>query len=138
VFRLVRPVLTRSVLDFFVNGSVHSIQIFSYPRCNQDKEENALNSFLRGHRVLTVHHEFVPDKATSFWSSAVEHLKGAAKNNSQSSGGSGKTRIDHKEVLSPEDFSIFVTLREWRRQAAAESWIPVYTIFTNDSSNLVD
>ena len=40
--------------------------------------------------------------------------------------------MDYKEVLSPEDFSVFATLREWRKQAAGEAGVPVYTIFTNE------
>lgn len=79
------------------------------------EDEASLNSFLRSHRVATVHREFVADKENSFWSIVVEYLEGAGKTGSQPPGGSGKKGVDYKEVLSPEDFTIFAKLREWRK-----------------------
>jgi superfamily II DNA helicase RecQ len=43
-----------------------------------------------------------------------------------------KSKIDYKQVLSPEDFALFAQLREWRKGEAAEIGVPVYTIFTNE------
>ena len=37
-----------------------------------------------------------------------------------------------KEVLPPEEFSIFVKLRDWRKETAAREAVPLYTIFMND------
>jgi len=107
-------------------------KFFHISACNQDEAENDLNSFLRGHRVLTVHREFVADRESSFWSFVVEYLDGAAQSIRSLSGNSAKKRIDYKEVLSPEDFAVFARLREWRKQAAGEAGVPVYTIFTNE------
>ena len=82
--------------------------------------------------MVTVHREFVAYEENSFWSFAVEYLEGNPANNKQSSGGAEKKRIDYKEVLSPEDFAVFARLREWRKHAAGEVGVPVYTIFTNE------
>jgi superfamily II DNA helicase RecQ len=40
--------------------------------------------------------------------------------------------VDYKQILSPEDFAVFVKLRQWRKTAAEKEGIPVYTIFTNE------
>ena len=60
----------------------------------------------------------------------MEYLEGA-----QVTGGKARaaaSRIDYKEVLSPEDFAVFSRLRELRKQIAAEDAVPVFTIFTNE------
>ena len=99
---------------------------------NHQEAEKELNAFLRGHVVVSVHKEFVADLENSFWSIVVEYLEGASQGTAQPAGRPGKKRVDYKEVLSPEDFSVFATLREWRKQAAEKAGVPVYTIFTNE------
>jgi len=90
--------------------------------------EEELNRFLRSHRVLVVHREFVAQGGNSYWAVAVEYLEGPGVN----SAGKGGARVDYKQVLSPEDFAVFVKLRQWRKAAAEEEGVPVYTIFTNE------
>lgn len=41
-------------------------------------------------------------------------------------------RPDYKQILAPEDFAVFVRLRQWRKEAAEEEGVPLYTIFTNE------
>ncbi|WP_446010639.1 HRDC domain-containing protein [Candidatus Electrothrix sp.] len=107
-------------------------KFFIIPTRNCRESEEELNSFLRSHRVLTVHREFVADKENSFWNFCVEYLSGDSDDGKKLSGRSGKNRVDYKEVLSPEDFKIFAALREWRKKAANDAGVPVYTLFTNE------
>ncbi len=100
-------------------------------RGNQENEAE-LNRFLQHNRILTVHREFVQDGANSYWSLAVEYLSGKDQQTGQPHARSGKNRVDYKEVLSPEDFGLFARLREWRKEKAGETGMPVYTIFTNE------
>jgi superfamily II DNA helicase RecQ len=93
--------------------------------------QEELNAFLRSHRVLTVHREFVAQGDNSFWALAVEYMEGAA-GTPASSGRAGKARVDYKEVLSPEDFAVFAKLRDWRKATAEQDGIPVYAVLTND------
>ena len=46
--------------------------------------------------------------------------------------GGGRPRVDYKEILSAEDFAVFVRLREARKQLAATEAIPVYAVCTNE------
>lgn len=108
---------------------------FQIPARAETGLQEDLNRFLRTHRVLTVHREFVAQGDNSFWALAVEYLEGPAPS---SPGGHGATRaenkkrIDYKEVLSPADFALFAKLREWRKATAEKEGIPVYAIFTNE------
>lgn len=40
-------------------------------------------------------------------------------------------KIDYKEVLTPEQFSVFCTLRERRKAIAKDESVPAYAIFTD-------
>ena len=107
------------------------LAFFSIPARGDSGLQEDLNRFLRSHRVLTVHREFVPLGENSFWALAVEYMLGAAPAES-TPGRSTKPRVDYKEVLSTEDFALFAKLRDWRKTKAGEEGIPVYAVLTND------
>lgn len=44
----------------------------------------------------------------------------------------GKSKVDYREVLSPEDFAVYAKLREARKQIAQQEAVPIYTVFTNE------
>jgi len=104
---------------------------FAIPARGDSGLQESLNAFLRSHRVLTVHREFVGQGDNSFWALSVEYLEGAAGSASGSSG-SRKPRVDYKEVLSPADFALFAKLRDWRKTTAEQDGIPVYAVLTNE------
>lgn len=102
------------------------LKVFVLPVKNLDAAEGEMNVFLRGHRVLAVKKEFVPDGENSFWSFCVEYLDGTSP-------APGKLpRVDYKELLKPEEFVVFSRLRDWRKGVAEREGAPVYTIFTNE------
>lgn len=88
--------------------------------------QNALNAFLRAHRVLQVQkNAFVEG-----WGFCVEWMEGA------NSGGANENwrknpRIDYREVLEAVVFERFAKLRERRKAIAAEEGIPPYMIMTD-------
>ena len=94
-----------------------------------DEAEEELNRFLRSVKVLGVCRDFVADGADSFMIYTVEYLDGAA---SKATGSPGRNRVDYKEVLSDDDFTLFARLREWRKEAAAREAVPVFAVLTNE------
>ncbi|MEZ5084652.1 MAG: HRDC domain-containing protein, partial [Bacteroidales bacterium] len=44
----------------------------------------------------------------------------------------GKSKIDYRDLLSPEDFSVFVQLRTLRKTLAEKAGIPPFAIFSNE------
>lgn len=103
-------------------------QFFTIPASSPDETSEELNRFLRSHRVLTVNREFVADPANPRWCLAVEYLGGEGGSNRTG----GKRSIDYREALTPEDFALYVKLRDWRKSVAEREGVPVYTVFTND------
>ena len=104
---------------------------YSIPARGDASLQEDLNVFLRSHRVLTVHREFVGQGDNSFWALAVEYLEGPAPSGPGTTRG-GKERVDYKEVLSPADFALFAKLRDWRKRTAETEGIPVYAVLTNE------
>jgi superfamily II DNA helicase RecQ len=91
-----------------------------------------LNAFLQSHRVLTVDRRWVDLGAESFWSFCVDYLDRTAAADARGPAGEKRSKVDYKEVLAPDQFSVFAKLRELRREIAQSEAVPVYTIFTND------
>jgi superfamily II DNA helicase RecQ len=105
------------------------LRFFSIPASGDPVGEEELNQFLRSHRVLAVQREFVAQGSGSYWSLVVEFLEGSP---ASGAGRSSGARPDYKQLLAPQDFAVFLRLRQWRKLAAEEEGVPVYTIFTNE------
>ena len=106
------------------------LKLFVLPVKNLGAAEAEMNGFLRGHQVLAVKKEFVPDGENSFWSFCVEYLDGAGAGALLSGGKLPK--VDYKEVLKPEEFEVFSRLRDWRKAVAEQEGVPVYVVLTNE------
>jgi superfamily II DNA helicase RecQ len=104
------------------------IKIFTASVRGEPGEEEALNKFLRSHRILRVDKQFVPDGANSKWCFCVEYLEGSEP---PSRSGKRTKKIDYREELSQEAFARFARYREIRKALAANEGIPPYVIFTD-------
>ena len=97
--------------------------------CSEDVESE-MNAFLRTVQVITLHRDLICQENRFYWAVAVEYAGGPGRAGRK--GGPGKKKIDYKEVLFPEDFAVFVKLRDWRKETAAREAVPLYTVFMND------
>lgn len=88
-----------------------------------------MNLFLRSHRVISVQKELTQRDTAPCWRLCVEYLEGPAL---PPEGERRRSCVDYKEVLSEEDFSVFVRLREVRKELAGSDGIPVYAVCTNE------
>jgi len=108
------------------------LKLFVVPIKNLGGAEAEMNGFLRGHRVLAVKKEFVPDGENSFWSFCVEYLDGPTAGTGAAPLSGRLPKVDYKEVLKPEEFEVFSRLRDWRKRVAEQEGVPVYVVFTNE------
>lgn len=104
-----------------------SLAFFWVPAMQPGQAEQELNAFLRSHRILTLCRQFVADGQASAWAIAVEYLAGAVP-----SPQTGKSKVDYREVLDPETFAVFATLRACRQELAQKDAVPAYAILTNE------
>jgi superfamily II DNA helicase RecQ len=117
------------LFPLFLPGAM-AFKFFTIPLRDVLSVASELNAFLGSHRVLGVDRQMVDRGANSFWTLCVEYLPGVVSAAAPSFDKKG--RIDYREVLPPEDFLVFVKLRDLRKQLAQAEAAPVYTIFTND------
>jgi superfamily II DNA helicase RecQ len=101
---------------------------FSIPALSSADAVAELNALLASRRIAAVEKHFVADGQNSFWAISVSFLESGE----QVSQGSGKSKVDYKEVLSEKDFSLFVKLRDLRKKLADQEAVPAYAIFTNE------
>lgn len=85
---------------------------------------DALNRFLRGHRVLTLDREC----HAGVWTFCVTYQPPAG-----AGGGMSEIapKVDYKTVLDAPTFALFSKLREVRKALAEQERLPAYAIFTN-------
>ncbi len=106
-----------------------SFKFFHIPVRDAAAAEEALNTFLGNHRVLSIDRRWVDQGADSFWSFCVDYYEGKTATRGQNLRTKGK---NYKEVLSPGDFAVYAGLRDLRKEIAQAEAVPVYTIFTNE------
>ena len=92
-------------------------------------EQDELNRFLRGHRIIQTRKELVATDGASHWAILVEYLDSPEKSAGEQQ---IKGKVDYKEILNAADFSLFSKLREVRKKLAEENGLPVYAVCTNE------
>lgn len=103
------------------------IQIFTIPITDGGAMQEEMNKFLRGHKVLEVQQELVTNNRGSYWCFCIRYIKGGIVSSNERK----REKVDYREVLSEEVFSIYNSLRECRKAIAEKEAIPVYAVFTN-------
>lgn len=99
--------------------------------------EEELNRFLASARVASIKWRFVDRGELSYWTCRVAvvpgdgQLPGAVAATGRAARGSS-SRVDYREVLDPEDFALFSTLRDARRSIAEEEKVEIFVVFTNE------
>lgn len=111
---------------------------FMVPVSHGEWAERELNQFLKTHRVLHVEQRWVDQGVNSFWAVWVDYVEastpvagGQGVGGSQAAAGA-KKKVDYKERLSPEDFDVYLQLRNLRKEMAAEEGWALYAVFTNE------
>ena len=101
---------------------------FLLPVHADSAEQDELNRFLRGHRIVQTRKKLVAAKEASGWAVLVEYLDSAEK----SAGEPVRGKVDYKEVLNAGDFTLFSKLRDIRKTLAEANGLPVYAVCTNE------
>lgn len=103
-------------------------RFFHIPAIDPAAGTEALNSFLKQHRILTVEREFVSDGQNSFWSVCVRY----AVDHADETKPTKKRTIDYREVLDEHDFAVYAKLRTLRKELSEKEGVPAYALLTNE------
>ena len=88
-----------------------------------------VNAFLASHTILSMTKELIREADRAYWSICVEYQVGNPTTDQITT--SAKSKIDYRDVLSPEEFTVFSQLRDLRKKLAERDAIPVYAILSN-------
>ena len=99
---------------------------FYLPLTAAAAEQEELNRFLRGHRIIQTWKEFVAASGMTGWAILVEYM------DADKTGNIPAGKIDYKDVLSEKDFALFCRLRDARKTLAEKHGLPVYAVLTNE------
>ena len=108
------------------------IKIFNIPIGAEDGQMDEMNHFLRANKIIDIKKELAMIDGNSCWTFCITYMlasKPTELANGKTSGSS--TKVDYKEVLSPEEFEKFSNLRKLRKQIADSEAIPAYAVFTD-------
>lgn len=103
------------------------IKIFTLPISDDGSEQNTLNKFLAGHKILEIEQFFYHNEKGAAWCFCIRYLH----DNSLNLPAVSDKKIDYKSVLSESQFTIFSKLREIRKSIAAQDAVPAYAVFTD-------
>ena len=104
------------------------IKLFNIPITDNGIALSELNHFLASHKVLEVEQHFYQNEKACSWNFCVRYINGLP--NSDSSFNKAKT--DYKAILNEHEFSVFSTLREYRKTIASNDAVPAYAVFTDE------
>jgi len=107
-------------------------RFFTIPIKDPRPAAEEMNQFLRSVQAIVTHREFLQNGENSCWLMAVEYQTGEGEYRPPKSAMPVKRKIDYKEVLSPEDFTIYARLRDWRKETGEKEAVQLYNIFTNE------
>ena len=108
------------------------IRIITVPVSDPTSGEGEFNAFVRNHRVVSVERRFVEQGPSSFWTFCIDYLEAGPGGSGSFRGQGNRGKIDYKEVLKPEEFTVFAQLRDLRKELAQGEGVPMYAIFTNE------
>jgi len=106
----------------------------TYRQHNLQEHEKELNGFIESHKTIQYEKLFIPDGEKSFWSVSLTYTQTGKIPDSKSSPAykSGKNTVDYKKTLSPEDFTLYLKLKEWRKKIAEEEDLQLFSVFYNE------
>ncbi|GDX93885.1 hypothetical protein LBMAG46_38950 [Planctomycetia bacterium] len=113
-------------------------QFFWIPVGDPATATATLNRTLAEQRVIQVDSEFVQNGQMVGWAICVQTTVAAVRKGEAAPACDGQTqpastaKIDYRDVLSADDFTVFAELRVWRKKRAAEEGVPIYALATNE------
>ncbi len=101
------------------------IKIYTIPILGGEQINDEMNRFLSGNKILQTKSHLVSNREGSFWCFCIKYLS----NNLPHS--TSKKKIDYRQVLDPESFQRFSSMRGIRKKLAKEEGVPAYAVFTD-------
>jgi superfamily II DNA helicase RecQ len=103
------------------------LQFFTISIQDNGEASDALNQFLRSHKIIDTERHFVDNGSSSLWSVCISYQDGEGRPQP-----SKKSKIDYREVLNEQDFTVFSRIRTLRKELSDRDRVPPYALFSNE------
>lgn len=103
------------------------IKIFTIPVIGGEKDNDSMNAFLAGHKVVELDKEMVVLSNMNYWTFCIKYLQGDTPGRNLKY----PEKVDYRTILNEEEFKRFSNFREIRKQIAQKEALPAFAIFTD-------
>jgi len=110
------------------------IKLFTIPITSVNVENEELNKFLRGNKIIEVKQKMVSSDNSAYWCFIIKYLERQINQTTSSSSYSSSSgnKKDYSVILNAEQFELFSEMRIIRKQLAAADSVPAYFVFTDE------
>lgn len=108
------------------------IKLFTVAIGDEGPQQDELNAFLRGHKVLDVENRLVQNERGAYWCFCVRYIEGGAMPAQSGRSLQYREKVDYKNVLDEATFKVFSRYREIRKQLATDDAVPAFAVFTDE------
>ncbi|MCL2844276.1 MAG: HRDC domain-containing protein [Chitinivibrionia bacterium] len=108
------------------------VKVFTIPATDDGTLQEDLNKFLGNHKILEVEQKFYDNAKGGYWSFCVRYIIDATKKYLPAQQSfSGKPKPNYKEILSEQEYQMFLQFKEARMAISKEEGILPYNVFTD-------
>lgn len=100
------------------------LKLITIPIEQVEAENEALNKFLRAHKIVEIEKQLVAFRHGHSWCFCISYIENQAPTRS-------RKKINYMEVLGAPTFAIFSKLRQIRKQIAVQDAVSAYIVFTD-------
>ncbi len=108
------------------------LRFFAIPAAMPEAAQEDINQFCAAHRVVSTEKHLIQDGERSYWAVCVSYLEATHSPPSSGPSATRRGKIDYREVLDEQEFTLFARLRSLRKTLSEQEGIPAYALFTNE------
>ena len=109
------------------------VKLFTISASDNGELQRELNSFLATHRILEIEQKFCENDKGGWWSFCIRYVgeNERVKFPVIQQGFTKKDKPDYKDVLSQQEYELFLLLKAARKEISAIDGVLPYNVFTD-------
>lgn len=107
------------------------VRVFTVPMMCGEEENEAMNKWLKGNRVVEVDRRFCEVGGAGYWTFCITAAEGAPAPSAAATASSRREKVDYRNELEPAAFARFSAFRDIRKQISHEEAVQPFVVFTD-------
>jgi len=116
-----------------LDGRNVQVKLFTISASDNGELQRELNSFLTSHRILEIEQKFCENEKGGWWSFCIRYVgeNERVKFPVSQQGFTKKDKPDYKDVLSQQEYDLFLLLKAARKEISVGDGVLPYNVFTD-------